>query len=337
MADTDLVLAEVETLVPHAAALAGTAAAGAAPPVSLEALITEWLHAKLGRSKSKKTAESYTSVFQSFRSWLWSYHLDLAHDPRQVAAAAQAWAADGDVAPATHNNRLAIASSFYSFHMKRGSLLSNPISRVDRRAVQNYAAAQPLDAAVVRRQLAAIDRTEITGLRDYVLLAVALQTGRRLAELAGLRWGDLTIADGRIVTLLWRRAKGGKVMVDRLPAGVSRALLDYLHQVYGARLGHLGNDAAVWVSTSHRNAGAPLATRMIGYICEQRIGTSKVHALRHTFAHSMEELGAKLSDIQARLGHESLATTGRYVAALKRAENPQAQALSELFGFDDYE
>ena len=49
----------------------------------------------------------------------------------------------------------------------------------------------------------------------------------------------------------------------------------------------------------------------------------------------MEETGAKVSDIQSRLGHESLATTGRYLAALKRAENPQAAALAKLLGFDD--
>ena len=39
-----------------------------------------------------------------------------------------------------------------------------------------------------------------------------------------------------------------------------------------------------------------------------------------------------MSDIQARLGHESLATTGHYLAALKRAENPQADAVAEILG-----
>jgi len=48
----------------------------------------------------------------------------------------------------------------------------------------------------------------------------------------------------------------------------------------------------------------------------------------------MERSGAPVSEIQARLGHESLATTGRYLAALKRAENPYADELSRLFGLD---
>lgn len=47
----------------------------------------------------------------------------------------------------------------------------------------------------------------------------------------------------------------------------------------------------------------------------------------------MENVGAKVTDIQARLGHESLATTGRYLAALKQAENVHAETLASLFGF----
>jgi len=46
----------------------------------------------------------------------------------------------------------------------------------------------------------------------------------------------------------------------------------------------------------------------------------------------MEDAGAKVSEIQARLGHESLATTGRYLAALKQADNKHADALATLFG-----
>ena len=41
-----------------------------------------------------------------------------------------------------------------------------------------------------------------------------------------------------------------------------------------------------------------------------------MHALRHTFAKAMEDSGAKVSKIQARLGHSILATMGRYLAAL---------------------
>lgn len=62
------------------------------------------------------------------------------------------------------------------------------------------------------------------------------------------------------------------------------------------------------------------------------MGTSKIHALRHTFAPATEEAGANVSDLRARLRHASLATTGRYLAALGWPGNPYAVQLEQMFG-----
>lgn len=45
----------------------------------------------------------------------------------------------------------------------------------------------------------------------------------------------------------------------------------------------------------------------------------------------MEDAGTKVSQIEARLGHESLATICRYLVALKRPENPHAAAVADPF------
>ena len=123
-------------------------------------------------------------------------------------------------------------------------------------------------------------------------------------------------------------------MSDRLPQPLSRALAEWLSSYYGNQLSALPQDAPIWVSLSRQNKGAALGIQTIADICEKRLGTSKVHSLRHTFARAMEDSGAKVSVIQARLGHTSLATTGRYLAALRQAENEHAEALSTLFGID---
>ncbi len=77
-----------------------------------------------------------------------------------------------------------------------------------------------------------------------------------------------------------------------------------------------------------------MTTQAIADVCQKRLGISKVHSLRHTFAKAMEDSGAKVSEIQARLGHSSLATTGRYLAALSQADNAHAEALVGLFGIE---
>jgi len=49
----------------------------------------------------------------------------------------------------------------------------------------------------------------------------------------------------------------------------------------------------------------------------------------------MEKAGAKVSTIQAKLGHESLNTTSRYLSSLNRADNPYGDELAKLFGIGE--
>ncbi|MBA3946611.1 MAG: tyrosine-type recombinase/integrase [Herpetosiphonaceae bacterium] len=298
--------------------------------------LATWLHAKAGRSGSRETRLAYAATISTFRKLVLDAGLDLDGDGVAITLLAQQWAGHGEPAPATYNRRLAILSSFYRYAAQQRLLpTDNPITRVERRRVESYAGAQPLDAGDMKDLLKQIDRTTPTGARDYALLAVALQTGRRLSELAALRWSALRIgSDGR-VQIHWRRTKGGKVMYDTLPLPLSTALLHYLHRAYGPALGDLPHDAAIWRSFSRNGSqGKALGIQSIADICEKRLGTSKVHTLRHTFARVMEDSGAKVSDIQARLGHASLSTTGRYLAALNRADNAHAESIASRLGLD---
>ncbi len=295
-----------------------------------------------------------------------------------IALVAQAYAArpaetrygPRPVAPTTANLRLAALSSFYTYATRQDLLRGlNPIARVERRQVEAYAAARPLAYGDLHACLAAIDVTDDAGLRDYALLLVALHTGRRVAELAGMRREHLLIRK-RTVEITWPRCKGGKTMRDELPRGGARgeaadALAAWLMRLYGERgdgvgglsgtntkrTDHSGHperlavqpavstrsgyppEQPLWVSLARNGtAGHPLTARAIAQMCEKRVGTSKVHALRHTFARAMEDAGAKVSEIQAALGHADLGTTGRYLARLHQGENQHLARLSGLYG-----
>jgi integrase len=323
-------------------------------PVDLA--ITAWLATKAKRSGSAKTQTAYAAGLAGFRARVRGQRLDLdgttiavdrpelpASEARTaLALIAQLWADQGQPAPTTFNQRLAILSSFYTYANTQGLIaLDNPILRIERRRVDAYAGAQPLSYAVIQERLAALDTTSLVGARNRALLMVGLQCGRRRSELAGLRWGDVRISGGA-VTLTWRHTKGGKTLYDTLPRGVANVLLEWLSLFYGAQLRMLPSDAPIWVSLSANDSwGQPLDTQSLGDICQRHLGTSKVHTLRHTFAKAMEDAGAKVSEIQKRLGHSSLATTGIYLQKLGSATNAHADDLATLFGFtaptDDYD
>jgi integrase len=311
---------------------------------SLELAIAAWLDAKARKSDSARTAHAYQETLAGLRATLQRAGLDLDSPPAAVALVGQAWAyrrADGvgTVAPSTSNQRLAIASSFYTFGIRRGLLAdasgallaTNPIAMVERATVQRYAGARPLPVDTVADRLAAIDRSTLAGMRDYAVLSLALQTGRRSAELRALRLADLVMEPGA-VTVIWRRCKGGRVMQDTLAPGTAAALVGYLRAAYGAQLAAVPADAPVFFSLARNSHGRSLSHQALSDIFERRLGTSRVHATRHTFARNMEDAGAKVSDIQRRLGHASIATTGRYLAELTSSDNPYAARLESMFG-----
>src|SRR5262249_27616218 len=93
---------------------APTAAAALAPAIApLDLAIAAWLHAKTGRTGSARTARAYADTLAAFRAAALAAGADLDGEARALGLLAQAWAGDGDPAPATFNQRLAVVSSFY--------------------------------------------------------------------------------------------------------------------------------------------------------------------------------------------------------------------------------
>lgn len=316
--------------------------------LSLAGAIAGWLHEY---QHSERTFTEYGRTLVDFRQEVQHAGLDLdADDEASLGLLAQAWAArphssGRPVANATHNRRLAIVSSFYTYARRFGlkrqgsdERVSNPIDLVKRRRVRSYASARPLDHGDVVARLEAIDRRFIVGKRDFALLLVALNTGRRLNELASMRWGDVQlVSSGKVARVNWPHTKGDKVMFDELDPGVTSALIEWLYAAYGAEIGSLTPTAAIWLPLAYhrlppREQYRPMAHDAIRDLYMKRLGTSKVHTSRHTFAAAMVKVGASVLEIQERLGHERLDTTQGYLKHVTGGVNRHAEKLAAYFG-----
>jgi site-specific recombinase XerD len=96
--------------------------------------------------------------------------------------------------------------------------------------------------------------------------------------------------------------------------------------------GRIAPDAALFVA----NDGEPMGRGALQYLVEQlyreagirtRVPAGAlVHALRHTFATSLARNGASGTELQRLLGHESLATTQRYIDATAREVRAAARS-----------
>jgi len=193
----------------------------------------------------------------------------------------------------------------------------------------------PSEHETVEQGLLSINRGTLQGLRDYAILAVALATGRRAHELVTLRLEHMKITGGKKeqrVMLTFAHCKGNKQMRDKLDVETSAVLLDYLHAQHGKNLLRVPGDTPLWLSYSRQNYGAAISTRTLANICEEHMDTSKVHALRHTFAVGMMKSGAPITDLAARLGHTDIKITHTYAKEIMGDENPYSEKLTARFG-----
>jgi integrase len=306
---------------------------------TLESAIAEWLATKELHTGSKRTRRAYETTMRQFRAFLSSGGLDLLGNPLDIKRVATQWAnmrigerAGLDVSASTYNVRLAILSSFYAFLQEQYELdIPNPIKDIKKRPVQAYESAEPLEPDIVESGLDVIDRSTPEGRRDYAILAVAIATGRRVSEIAGLRGQDVKMAGKKRIQLTFH-CKGAKVKRDLLDNETSAVLLDYLHTQFGKRLQVIPPDAPVWVSYSNENRGQAISTRTLSKICLRHLGTSKFHALRHTFSDGMIESGAPITELSERLGHTDLKITQLYTAKLRSDNNPYSEKITRRYG-----
>ena len=148
-------------------------------------------------------------------------------------------------------------------------------------------------------------------LRDQAALELLYGAGLRAAELCSIRIADLSI-ESREVIVVGKGSKERRVLFG-LPA--ARAVEAYLASARPLLMHGLPEHGRLLVNWR----GGPLTVRGLALIVERRAteagltGGLHPHTLRHSFATHLLNGGADLRSVQLLLGHESLATTQRYL------------------------
>lgn len=197
---------------------------------------------------------------------------------------------------------------------------------------------QPLIGFLSREHIEAIldapDRTNRTGQRDRVMLATLYNTGARVSELIGMRVADLTLEPSAWIHI---RGKGRKQRSVPLWPETAKQLKRWLREyprpaeqpLFPNRCGHPLTRVGV---TTRLKLAAQKATQYHPELASQKIFP---HLIRHSTAMHMLQAGVDITVIALWLGHESPATTHRYLEAdlamkeraLKSVTPPSAGAL----------
>lgn len=301
------------------------------PGINWAGIILAWKAELQQRTGSERTPTEYGRYADHFQEILSSLGRGL-ESATPADAHAFAYAALPDhrrggrpgkaPGPASVNVRLAALRSLYDFARRMGVVGGNPADADHVRRPQ-LPTPQPKDLTPEQiGALMAATPDNLTGQRDRAAILVFVLTGLRRTELLGLTAGDLTDDAG---TPMYRvRAKGGKIRRRELPAPAWAAIRDYLAAA-GRPLESLDDDARIFPISS-----TTLYDNLRRY--GSRIGRDDltVHTLRHSAAKLRRRAGASLEEVQALLGHASIATTARYLAQLEGQHDDGWQAAMQL-------
>lgn len=280
-------------------------------PSAWEEAVYAFLVEKRARSGSARTVESYARM-------LWPFFAGTTPDAvrsSDVLAYAHGIGLSGRTpSSATIGARIACLSSFYRFGIRMGLLVANPCDALERpRTVPSVARGYCADE--VRRLLAVVPDT-VAGRRDRAILLVLVLTGRRRAEVIGLRAGDLSV-EGETVFYAYR-GKGGKAGRRELPRPAYEAICRTLADA-GQDLATMEPGASLW-QVGAGPAGISSGTfygRFRRYLAAAGLAPTGLHVLRHTAAKLRRDAGASVEAVSAFLDHSSLAVTTVYLRRLE--------------------
>jgi len=170
------------------------------------------------------------------------------------------------------------------------------------------------------------------GLRDRAIILTLVLTGRRRAEVIGMKAGNL-ILDGDRAYYTYR-GKGGKQGHRELPQPALNAIRASL-TAFGKELATTPQDESLWPSLSHPSKGITSGTfygNLQRYFKKAGIMPSGVHIFRHTAAKLRRDAGVTVEDVSRFLDHSSLAVTTVYLRRLEGEQDKSWAKVAEAIG-----
>jgi integrase/recombinase XerC len=215
---------------------------------------------------------------------------------------------------ATVARKLSALKTFFRYLTKQKLLQENLFSGIAGPKLEKYI---PVFLTIdeIFNLLEEPDARDTFWARDRALMELMYSTGMRVSELVSRDMNDLDF-DSEMVKV---RGKGNKERLIPFGNAATEAIKAYFPQRNELILARAGRGKSIETSAIFLNSrGSRITARSIERLVRmygERAGitvTVTPHAIRHSFATHLLEMGADLRVVQELLGHVSLSTTQKY-------------------------
>jgi len=230
---------------------------------------------------------------------------------------------DKGLASNTVNGRLKSCKAFFSYLYEEKMIAHNIAEQFDL-VIGEKKMIQTLTKEQVLHLLNQPDRKTFSGLRDYTLMMLLLETGMRIGECIALEVDDVNIKEGEVRIKLGKGRKARRVPIQKTCIQI---LKNYL-----AERGEL-ETKSLFVNIDDN----PLHRRTIQENIQEYGQMAKITSARvspHTFRHTMAKFyvinGGDIFTLQQILGHSSLEMVRYYVELFSTDIHQQHQKYSPV-------
>jgi integrase/recombinase XerC len=221
---------------------------------------------------------------------------------------------ESDISPVSVKRKLSSFQSFFKYLLKEEVVVANPMEKV-----QVPKSGKRLLRVVQEDDLHKLfEQVEFESIQDRLILETFYNTGMRLSELIGLKWGAFD-ENANTLRVLGKRNK------ERI-IPITPSFASHLKEFKSGNP-VAANDSLIFTTKKGQKLYPKLVYNTVNTYLSLVSGVEKKspHVLRHSFATHMLNRGADLNAIKELLGHANLSATQIYthnsVDKLKRMYN----------------
>lgn len=280
--------------------------------IDIPALLPSWQRSLRAARRSPRTVQSYTESAEQLSDFLVRRGMPTAVESiRREHVESFIEDLDSRFRPATVAVRYKSLKQLFRWLVEEGEVTSDPMARMRLPSVPEDPPAVLTDAEL-RALLKACEGQDFVARRDTAIIRVFIDTGSRLAEMAGLRLDDVDLDDQTLTVT----GKGSRVRVLPIGAKAVKAIDRYL-RVRGRS--DSNGATSLWLGRSGALGVSGIAQMLRRRATQAGLDHLNPHQFRHTFAHQWLRSQGAEGDLMEIAGWRSREMLRRYGAS-SRAE-----------------
>lgn len=270
-------------------------------------LVREWFQTEIQNRLSSATQSTYKTSCRKFFlpnladkyiQDITPQHCDIVY--RQILNA--------NLSPKTVNRSIILFKQIFNYSVKRDYLIKNPA-----RNLQPLKVPPPKDVFMSNGEVNLL-LNKSKNEWFYSAIVIALNTGMRLGEIAGLHW-DMVDFDRKMISVSRNQTKEG---LNEFTKTNIKKDIPMTNSLYAFLLNHrktsklLSKYVVIDINGNHISPDHFTSHIFKPFLKSTKLDKYRFHDLRHTFASHYMMNGGNLFDLQKFLGHTDIKMTQRY-------------------------